>query len=50
VYLRFGAEPELALPPAYLTDRGADLVTELQVPIAPPDALRGRRAKRYRRS
>ena len=34
VYLRFGAEPELELPPAYLAERGADLVTELQVPVS----------------
>jgi hypothetical protein len=33
VYLRFGAEPELALPPAYLTTVADDLVTELQVPV-----------------
>jgi len=33
VYLRFGAEPELGLPPAYLTDERANLVTELQVPL-----------------
>lgn len=34
VYLRFGAEPELDLPPAYLAERTADLVTELQVPLS----------------
>jgi DNA-binding transcriptional MerR regulator len=33
VYLRFGAEPQLDLPPAYLADEAADLVTELQVPV-----------------
>jgi DNA-binding transcriptional MerR regulator len=33
VYLRFGAEPELGLPRAYLTDERANLVTELQVPL-----------------
>lgn len=33
VYLRFGAEPELRLPPDYLTDNVDDLVTELQVPV-----------------
>lgn len=34
VYLRFGAEPELGLPAAYLTGEREDLVTELQVPLA----------------
>lgn len=33
VYLRFDAEPELALPPAFLTADRDDLVTELQVPV-----------------
>jgi hypothetical protein len=33
VYLRFSAEPELDLPPDYLTDHTAELVTELQIPI-----------------
>jgi DNA-binding transcriptional MerR regulator len=33
VYLRFDAEPELALPPAYLTSDADELVTELQVPV-----------------
>ncbi len=33
VYLRFGAEPDLDLPPAYLTDDADELVTELQVPL-----------------
>jgi DNA-binding transcriptional MerR regulator len=33
VYLRFGAESELGLPPSYLTDQRANLVTELQVPV-----------------
>lgn len=33
VYLRFDAEPELALPPAYLTSDAEELVTELQVPV-----------------
>lgn len=32
-YLRFGAEPELALPEAFLTDRRGELVTEIQVEI-----------------
>jgi DNA-binding transcriptional MerR regulator len=32
-YLRFGAEPELGLPPAYLADERANLVIELQVPL-----------------
>lgn len=34
VYLRFSAEPELDLPPAYLTAAAEELVTELQVPVA----------------
>jgi DNA-binding transcriptional MerR regulator len=33
VYLRFDAEPELALPAAYLTSDADELVTELQVPV-----------------
>jgi DNA-binding transcriptional MerR regulator len=33
LYLQFGAEADLRLPPAYLVERSADLVTELQVPI-----------------
>lgn len=34
VYLRFGAEPELRTPPAYLADRAAEFVTELQLELA----------------
>jgi DNA-binding transcriptional MerR regulator len=34
VYLRFDAEPDLDLPPAYLTTDADELVTELQVPVA----------------
>lgn len=34
VYLRFGAEPELGLPKAYLTGGQVDLVIEVQVPLA----------------
>jgi DNA-binding transcriptional MerR regulator len=34
VYLRFDAEPELSLPPAYLTSDADELVTELQVPVS----------------
>jgi DNA-binding transcriptional MerR regulator len=34
VYLRFGAEPELRTPPAYLVDRAAEFVTELQLELA----------------
>jgi DNA-binding transcriptional MerR regulator/effector-binding domain-containing protein len=34
LYLQFGAEPELRVPPAYLVDRSADFVTELQLPVA----------------
>jgi DNA-binding transcriptional MerR regulator len=33
LYLQFGGEPELALPPDYLVDRDADFVTELQLPV-----------------
>jgi hypothetical protein len=40
VYLRFGAEPELALPPEYLADQPSDLVTELQVPVSEPSPAR----------
>ena len=36
VYLRFDAEPELRLPPVYLTDDPDELVTELQVPLRQP--------------
>jgi DNA-binding transcriptional MerR regulator len=34
IYLQFGAEPELRLPPGYVVDRSADFVTELQLPVA----------------
>ncbi len=34
IYLQFGAEPELHLPRGYLVERDADLVTEVQVPLA----------------
>ncbi len=37
VYLRFGAEAELALPDAYLAESSADFVTELQVPVESPN-------------
>jgi DNA-binding transcriptional MerR regulator len=40
VYLRFGAEPDLALPAAYLAESSADFVTELQVPVGPPQPTR----------
>jgi effector-binding domain-containing protein len=33
IYLRFGAEPELGLPEAYLAARDADFVTEVQLPV-----------------
>lgn len=33
LYLQFGAEPELRVPPAYLVERGADFVTELQLQL-----------------
>ena len=32
-YLRFGAEPEVELPAAFLTRRSGELVTEIQVQI-----------------
>jgi DNA-binding transcriptional MerR regulator len=34
IYLQFGAEPELRVPSAWLVDREADFVTELQLPVA----------------
>ena len=34
IYLQFGAEPELQVPRGYVVDRAADLVTELQLPVA----------------
>ena len=34
IYLQFGAEPELKLPRGYLVETDADLVTELQLPVA----------------
>jgi DNA-binding transcriptional MerR regulator len=34
LYLQFGAEPELRVPRAWLVERDADLVTELQQPVA----------------
>jgi DNA-binding transcriptional MerR regulator len=34
LYLQFGAERELQVPPAYLVERTVDLVTELQQPLA----------------
>jgi DNA-binding transcriptional MerR regulator len=33
LYLQFGAEPELRVPPGYVVERDADFVTELQQPI-----------------
>lgn len=33
LYLQFGAEPELRVPPAYLVERAADFVTELQLEL-----------------
>jgi DNA-binding transcriptional MerR regulator len=33
LYLQFGAEADLRLPPQYLVERAGDLVTEVQVPI-----------------
>jgi effector-binding domain-containing protein len=34
LYLQFGAEAELRVPRRYLVERDADLVTELQLPVA----------------
>lgn len=34
VYLQFGAEAELRVPPAYVVDRADDFVTELQLELA----------------
>lgn len=33
IYLRFGAEPELELPEAYLVAHHADFLTEVQIPV-----------------
>jgi DNA-binding transcriptional MerR regulator len=33
LYLQFGAEPELRVPPGWVVERDADLVTELQLPV-----------------
>ncbi|HET8777428.1 MAG TPA: MerR family transcriptional regulator [Candidatus Limnocylindria bacterium] len=33
LYLQFGAEPELRLPPGWVVERDADFVTELQLPV-----------------
>lgn len=37
VYIRFGADKKLNLPPAYLTDEDALFVTELQIPVKKND-------------
>ena len=34
LYLQFGAEPELRVPPGWVVERDADLITELQLPVA----------------
>jgi hypothetical protein len=34
LYLQFGAEPELRVPPGWVVQRDADLITELQLPVA----------------
>jgi hypothetical protein len=34
LYVQFGAEAELRVPRRYLVERTADLVTELQLPVA----------------
>ncbi len=36
IYLAFGAEPELRVPPGYVVQRDEDFVTELQLPVAEP--------------
>lgn len=33
IYLAFGADPELRVPPGYVVDRDEDFVTELQLPV-----------------
>jgi DNA-binding transcriptional MerR regulator len=38
LYLQFGAEAELALPPGYVVERPTDYLTELQLPLAEPAA------------
>lgn len=37
LYLQFGAEPELGVPPGWVVKRDADFVTELQLPVASSD-------------
>jgi hypothetical protein len=34
LYLQFGAEPELRVPSGWVVERDADLITELQLPVA----------------
>jgi DNA-binding transcriptional MerR regulator len=34
LYLAFGADPELRVPPGYVVERDEDFVTELQLPVA----------------
>jgi DNA-binding transcriptional MerR regulator len=34
LYLAFGADPELRVPPGWVVERDEDLVTELQLPVA----------------
>lgn len=34
IYLQFGAEPELRLPRGYIVEHDAELVTEIQLPVA----------------
>lgn len=33
LYLQFGAERELRVPPRYVVERSNDLVTELRLPV-----------------
>jgi hypothetical protein len=34
IYLQFGADPELRVPPGWVVDRDEAFVTELQQPVA----------------
>jgi DNA-binding transcriptional MerR regulator len=44
LYLAFGADPELRVPPGYLVERDEDFVTELQLPVEATST--GRSARR----
>jgi DNA-binding transcriptional MerR regulator len=49
LYLAFGAEPELRVPPGWVVERDADFVTELQLPVVSGDAPGPHRGTRRRR-